>query len=211
MLLGYCMGGSLALEIAQQLRAQGQDVAMLAMLETYNWAKAPKETFWSKVRYYIEKLEFHVRNYFLLSKAERKIFRSEKAAELQRRKKVWRGKVAVKVSPNKLIPKDEVGFNPRALAEVWRANDEAVMVYEPQEYAGRLMNFIPMKEYSFHRHDGLGWENIAHELETHVLSVYPAGMLVQPFVKELAQALRAEIYNIAQTYQEDPEPQLSQS
>lgn len=211
MLLGYCMGGSLALEISQQLRAQGQEVALLAMLETYNWAKAPKETFWSKVRYYFEKLEFHIRNYFLLSKGERKIFRSEKAAELQRRKKVWRGKVAVKVNPKKLIPKDEVGFNPRALAEVWRANDEAVMVYEPDEYAGRLMNFIPMKEYSFHRHEGLGWENIAHELETHVLSVYPAGMLVQPFVKELAQALRAEIYSIAKTYQEDPLPELSQN
>ena len=208
MLLGYCMGGSLALEIAQQLRAQGQEVAMLAMLETYNWARAPKETFWSKVRYYIEKLEFHMRNYFLLSKGERKIFRSEKAAELQRRKKVWRGKMAVKMNPKKLIPKDEVGFNPRALAEVWRANDEAVMVYEPEEYAGRLMNFIPMKEYSFHRNEGLGWENIAHELETHVLSVYPAGMLVQPFVKELAQALRAEIYNIALTYQDEPATQV---
>ena len=115
------------------------------------------------------------------------------------------------MKPQNLVPKDEIGFNPRALAEVWRTNDEAVMEYEPQEYAGRIMNFIPMKEYSFHRHEGLGWENIAHELETHVLSVFPAGMLVQPFVKELAQALRAEIYNISKQQEQENAQQFSQN
>ncbi|MFK7849088.1 MAG: condensation domain-containing protein [Rhodothermales bacterium] len=211
LLLGYCMGGTLALEIAQQLKAKGHEVGLLGMLETYNWSQAPKETFFSKIRYYFEKLEFHIRNYYLLSKTERNIFKSEKAAELQRRKKVWRGKVAVKLKPQNLVPKDEIGFNPRALAEVWRTNDEAVMLYEPEEYHGRIMNFIPMKEYSFHRHEGLGWEGIAHELETHVLSVFPAGMLVQPFVKELAQALRAEIYNISRQQEQEDAQQFSQN
>ncbi len=211
LLLGYCMGGTLALEIAQRLKDQGQEVALLAMLETYNWSKAPKETFFSKIRYYIEKLEFHIRNYFLLSKTERSIFKSEKAAELQRRKKIWRGKMAVKFKPNDAIPQDAVGFNSRALAEVWRTNDDAVMVYKPSEYPGKIMNFIPMKEYSFHKHEGLGWDNIAHELETHVLSVYPAGMLVQPFVKELAQGIRAEIYHITQQLQEDKAQTLPQN
>ena len=211
LLLGYCMGGTLALEIAQRLKDQGQEVALLAMLETYNWHNAPKETFFSKIRYYIEKLEFHIRNYFLLSKTERSIFKSEKAAELQRRKKIWRGKMAVKFKPNDAIPQDGVGFNSRALAEVWRTNDEAVMVYKPTEYPGKIMNFIPMKEYSFHKHEGLGWDNIAHELETHVLSVYPAGMLVQPFVKELAQGIRAEIYHITQQLQQDKAQTLPQN
>ena len=33
---GYCMGGTVALEMAQQLKRAGDEVALLAMLETYN-------------------------------------------------------------------------------------------------------------------------------------------------------------------------------
>src|SRR5207245_6313728 len=35
-LAGYCMGGTIAFEMAQQLRWQGQRVDLLALLDTYN-------------------------------------------------------------------------------------------------------------------------------------------------------------------------------
>jgi phthiocerol/phenolphthiocerol synthesis type-I polyketide synthase E len=44
---GYCMGGTLAYEAAQQLYAAGEPVALLALLDTMNWHKVPLN-FWSR-------------------------------------------------------------------------------------------------------------------------------------------------------------------
>jgi acyl carrier protein len=44
---GYCLGGTIAYEVAQQLRAQGQDVALLALLDTTDWSKIPTVNFWN--------------------------------------------------------------------------------------------------------------------------------------------------------------------
>jgi thioesterase domain-containing protein len=41
-LLGYCFGGMIALEIAQQLRAQGEQVEMLGLLDAYRRATVAK-------------------------------------------------------------------------------------------------------------------------------------------------------------------------
>ena len=203
LLLGYCMGGTLAFEIAQQLKRQGHEVELVAMLETYNWIHEPKPTFLTKIRNVIQQIEFHIRNYFLLPRQERKLFMAEKKAELRRRTNVWKGRVGVRLKPKKLVEKQSAGINSRALAEVWRMNDIAAETYKPEEYPGRIMHFLPMKEYKSHTHPGMDWQGLAHEVDTHILSVYPAGMLIQPFVKELAQAIRAEIFKISQQQQEE--------
>ena len=41
LIAGYCMGGQIALEIAQQLKTEGHEVALLTFFETYN-AAAPR-------------------------------------------------------------------------------------------------------------------------------------------------------------------------
>ena len=201
LLLGYCMGGTLAFEIAQQLVRQGQEVGLVAMLETYNWIKEPAPTFFSKLQNKIQQIEFHIRNYFLLPRQERKLFMREKWAELKRRRKVWSGRFSTRLKPKKLIPKEAASVNTRALAEVWRMNDEASENYKPTKYPGRIINFLPMKEYKSHTHPGMDWQDLAQEVDRHILSVYPAGMLIQPFVKELAQSIRAEIFKISQRLQ----------
>ena len=198
LLLGYCMGGTLAFEIAQQLTKQGHQVAMVAMLETYNWFNSPKQSLFSRFRHIIQKLEFHLRNYLLLPSQERGLYISAKRAEMKRRRHVWKGHVDARVNPRKLIPKQAKGVNRRALAEVWRMNDHAAEQYKPSEYPGPIMHFLPMKEYKKHTYPGMDWHGLAREVDTHILTVYPAGMLIQPFVKELAQAIRAEIFKITQ-------------
>ena len=76
---GYCMGGTIALEMAQQLHAQGREVVLLALFETYNWANLPAFSLFDKIYYYLQKIEFHGRNIILLDAEEKKIFFSEKA------------------------------------------------------------------------------------------------------------------------------------
>src|SRR5580698_8234392 len=45
---GYCLGGTIAYEVAQQLRAQGQEVALLALLDTTDWSKIPAVNIWNE-------------------------------------------------------------------------------------------------------------------------------------------------------------------
>ncbi len=42
---GYCMGGTAAYEVAQQLLAQGEQIAFLGLFDTTNWKKLPSSTF----------------------------------------------------------------------------------------------------------------------------------------------------------------------
>ena len=203
LLLGYCMGGTLAFEIAQQLVRQGQQVELVAMLETYNWMKEPAPTFFSKLRDKFQQIEFHIRNYFLLPRQERKLFFRAKWAELKRRRKVWRGRFFGGFKSRKALPAEA---STKALAEVWRLNDQASESYKPQKYPGRIISYLPMKEYKSHTHPGMDWQDLAREVDTQILSVYPAGMLIQPFVKELAQSIRAEIFRITKRVEVKEKP-----
>ena len=37
---GYCLGGTIAYEMAQTLRREGEEVPLVAMLDTYNYSRA---------------------------------------------------------------------------------------------------------------------------------------------------------------------------
>ena len=56
-LAGYCMGGTIAFEMAQQLRRQGQSVGLLALLDTYNW-RIVKPTLLSDLYFNLQKYWF---------------------------------------------------------------------------------------------------------------------------------------------------------
>ncbi len=65
-LVGYCMGGTIALEMAQQLRRQGQSVGLLALLDTYNWRRA-KRTLLSDLFFNLQTWWFDCRHFLLRS------------------------------------------------------------------------------------------------------------------------------------------------
>jgi hypothetical protein len=48
-----------------------------------------------------------------------------------------------------------------------------------------------VKEYASNMYPGMDWEAVAAGgVDTHVLPIYPAGMMVEPFVAQLADELR---------------------
>jgi phthiocerol/phenolphthiocerol synthesis type-I polyketide synthase E len=59
---GYCLGGTIAYEVAQQLQAAGQTVALLALFDTMNWSRMKPLTFWDKVLHSSQRLIFHAAN-----------------------------------------------------------------------------------------------------------------------------------------------------
>ncbi len=184
---GYCLGGTIALEMARQLRAQGREVPLLALLETYNWANLPTMSLPVNIRHYLEKIKFHWRNFLLLDAEGKTLFFREKARELKRRSRLWYGPVISKISH-----KDQSNNRQHLLlSRLWQINDQAALSYVPGFYHGRISLFLPGKRYTIHNAPEMMWNEMAEEIEIHELPVYPAGMLVEPFAGILAEKLEA--------------------
>jgi phthiocerol/phenolphthiocerol synthesis type-I polyketide synthase E len=195
MLGGYCLGGTIALEMAQQLQAKGQEVALLALLETYNWANIPILSSFRKLHYYWEKIDFHYKNFLILPSQEKVVFLREKARELKSRSGVWYGMLKAKFAYENHSNHGQYSL----LARLWDNNDRAALNYVPKFYSGKITLFLPKKSYAIYDGPDLTWERLAREVETYELPVYPAGMLVEPFVKILAQKLKACILKALET------------
>jgi aspartate racemase len=190
---GYCMGGTVALEISQQLKSKGEKVAFLSLLETYDWSNLPKRSIYDKSKFLFQKFVYHWKNFYLLSNNGRASFIATKISDLKYRTKIWMGRFISKVSKSE----SSKGKSITKQSEIWKNNDNVAFKYKPRFFDGAITVFLPRKKYSVHRIDKAIWnKNHASEIDTVVLPVYPAGMLVEPFVKELAANINARIKQI---------------
>jgi len=89
---GYCMGGTIALEMARQMQEQGRNVELVIFLETYNIrtlgkvATSPVYAVWNQIL----NLWFHFGNMLCLDSQDKRRFFLEKAqTELSRMKSAW--------------------------------------------------------------------------------------------------------------------------
>jgi phthiocerol/phenolphthiocerol synthesis type-I polyketide synthase E len=195
LLAGYCLGGTVALEMAQQLHAQGKEVALLALMETYNFANQ-SNTLFDRIQYRMQQVEFHIRNFFLAD--QKMTFFKEKAKVAWNRKDVIFGSILGKIG---LQSRANNGRNVW-LSKLWQACELAAITYIPKAYPGRITEFRPMKEYATFSGPEMGWEKLATGgLETHTLKVYPRGMLVEPFVPLIAEKLKIGIENASRVRQ----------
>jgi phthiocerol/phenolphthiocerol synthesis type-I polyketide synthase E len=183
---GYCLGGTIALEMAQQLTRNGEEVALLALFDTLNWSKIPPYSIWSKTYHQGERLLFHARNFMLVSFRDKMKFFQEKLKILRTRSNLWRGMLSRKLS--------ESNSESSLLAQVWDITDRAAVKYVAKPYPGRITDFRPLKQYSKYLGPDVYWDETAsggYDIVT--LPVYPAGMLLEPFVKQLASELRVSM------------------
>ncbi len=190
---GYCMGGTVSLEIAHQLKNQGDEVAFLGMMETYNWSQLPRRSVFDKVKFASEKIIYHWKNLFLLSREGKKSFFITKFNDLKSRTKIWYGKFILMLGVSKDVKIDSI-YNQ---SEIWRLNDYAAFKYKAKYYDGKLTVFLPREKYSVHRvSEAILSTDHAKEIDSVVLPFYPAGMLVGPFAKELAENINSRIKKI---------------
>jgi phthiocerol/phenolphthiocerol synthesis type-I polyketide synthase E len=185
---GYCMGGTVALEMANQLAAQGQEIGLVAGFETYNWINRPTRSRWERLYSYWQKLEFHLRNFLLLDLEGKRRFLQEKGKVLQSRVGVWYGMILSRMGGGA----QQRGGQHSLVAQLWDTNESAPFQYDPGTFPGRFTSFLPVKEYASNTCPGMDWETVAAGgVDTHVLPIYPAGMMVEPFVEDLGKELRA--------------------
>ena len=183
LLAGYCMGGTIAYEIGRQLLAAGHDVPTVVCIETYNWhtSKAASKSRLVAAVYYWQKVDFHLRNFLLLGFRRKLNFLKDKFKSLWRRKNMWL---------SKFMPKKSSGNQTKSLAEIWDRHDEVAELYIPPEYPGRLVMIRAKKDYARYRDQELP---TTFGVELHRMSVYPAGMMAEPFVEDLAKRVEESL------------------
>jgi thioesterase domain-containing protein/acyl carrier protein len=185
---GYCMGGTVALEMAQKLRAQGEEVAFLALIDTSNWSNVSVGSFLDGVRFHWQKVDFHLRNFLLLNSKDKLSFLRGKLGVLRSRTSVWFGMLQ-----STIVKKNQAVRNSSlVLAQLWELNERAAFEYIPTVYPGRITQFRPVRQYS--RYDGpeRSWTGLASEgVDLIDLQAYPGGMLVEPFVADLAARINS--------------------
>jgi thioesterase domain-containing protein len=82
----------------------------------------------------------------------------------------------------------------RAIAAVWANNDRIADSYRPKPYPGRITQFVPFRNYTHLRKADVGWEGIARDgVDVQSLPVYPAGLLMEPYVRYLADEISKRI------------------
>lgn len=184
---GYCLGGTVAYEMAQILRREGEEVPLVAMLDTYNYSRALKVSFRS---FLLQKAKFHLANMSRLRPSDMLEYLQEKmrlgfGGELANLKTSMPGSSrADGVSRATSGPE----------AKVQAVNDYAAEHYDPVPYPGRLTLFKPRFNYKFYPDPKMGWGDLAlGGLDIVEVAVNPHSMLLEPYVKVLAAQLKERI------------------
>jgi len=194
---GYCLGGVIALEIAQQLRAIGEPVGLVIMLDTYNY----KTVSLTKVRlesplHFMQNLWFHIANAASIPAEERKQFVRQKLDTEWARLGV---RLQHTASRFRAYSNAEQNEYPHLLIK--RMNDEASLRYVPSTYEGRVAVIRPKGSFLGLGSPTLGWEGVIRNgLDVYELPVYPKGMLVEPFCRTLAETLQNCLQNALGDY-----------
>jgi amino acid adenylation domain-containing protein len=185
---GYCLGGTVAFEMAHQLTALGEKVEAVIMLDTCNFASVP-DTRVSRLAslHFLQNLWFHAANILSLGAKDRKRFLKQKIdiESLRLRIRLRALYDAVK----HLGSAEKRASFPHLMAR--EVNHDAMHRYDPRHYDGRVVVIRPKGNFLGLTSRSLGWNEVVGDgLEIYELPVYPKGILVEPFCRLLADALK---------------------
>lgn len=190
MLGGYCLGGTIALEMAQQLLETGESVGLVALIEDYNvramrWPLAPRHLLVNRL---FLNPYFHLQNMMAAEGAAKFEFFMEKLRVEIRRAKVslrgaWAG-LRHHMSP------EPTGPAPRAkLADIY---EDALTTYDVKTYPGELTLFVAERSLAGFDIPVGGWDGVAEGgVRVYSLPFSPRGSLIEPYVRQLASIMRS--------------------
>jgi len=160
---GYCFGGIVAFEMAQQLHAQGQQVGLVAIFESYRPGAIHLSGFVPRVRHHFDKfmqLPLQEKLDYLLNRTKQRL---------------------LKIG-HKLAPHLERSMH-HALGEV--------RYYVPQPYPGRITLFHATERTpGLHYDPQMGWGGLAGEIEVYPIPGAHIDAYKEPNVQVWAQQMR---------------------
>jgi amino acid adenylation domain-containing protein len=189
MLGGYCLGGTLALEMARQLIESGETVGLVALIEIYNiralrWPLPLHQNFINRL---ILNPYFHLHNLFAAEGAGKVAFFMEKL-----RVEITRIKASARFGwarlRNRLLLNAAAAAPQAKLADIY---EEALAQYDVRPYPGELTLFLAERHLAGYHTQLGGWGEVAQGgVRLFKLPISPRGSLVEPYVGQLASLLR---------------------
>jgi thioesterase domain-containing protein len=186
---GYCLGGTIAIEMARQLIDAGETVGMVALIEDYNvramrWPLARRHLVIN--RFFLNPY-FHLQNMLAAEGAGKLAFFMEKL-----RVEIRRAKVSVRAGwaniQHRLSPDDDSSARRAKLADIY---EDELTKYDVQPYPGELTLFLAERHLAGFDVPLGGWEGVAREgVRLYSLPFSPRGSLIEPYVRQLASILR---------------------
>ncbi len=189
---GSSFGGLVAYEIAQQLRAQGEEVGLLVFFDTWapGYPKALPSTSWFRKRlhYWQYRLHLHWSNLMLLPTGkERWAYICTKARKWQRGKLMqwtqlkerWRERGAH-------------WFLPAELRKIRQSGNRAADMYVPSPYQGKVTLFRAMEQFKGIVPEPLrGWDELVKGgIEAFDIPGHHGAIMREPRVKILAACFK---------------------
>jgi thioesterase domain-containing protein/acyl carrier protein len=171
---GRSLGGTIAFEIARQLRAEGHEIALLALLDTYPAQPAG----------FFQRLTGHATNLRGLSLPERFGYVAQKTRFVPRKIKgwVWRTVYDSLQKFGRTIP--------RVLESVTEFNSLAAQRYVPQAYDGHVTLFWACDDLRASNNLVEGWRALANGgIEVQKIPGNHLNIIKEPYVAELANKL----------------------
>ncbi len=185
---GRSSGGTIAFEMACQLAAEGQQVSLLALLDTYpaGYFKLLPDSGSSRqrARRYARKLQSHAENLRQLSAAKKLayVLGKLKYAPEKAKHKLYRRAYKLYQQIGRPLPP--------ALKNIEQMNFAAVKDYVPQTYRGNVTLFLAADltaDYDLHD----GWRELVEgRVELHEITGNHINIIKEPHVRLLAEKLR---------------------
>jgi amino acid adenylation domain-containing protein len=187
---GRSLGGMVAFEMAQQLKAQGQSIGLLALLDTYpsGYAKLFRNeaTLRAALARGAKRTRAHVANLRQLSVSEGLAYVIKKARFAPRKMKsqVWRRIYQSYENLDRPLP--------RLLRDIKEFNSLAVRDYAPKVYDGKVTLFWASADLRTSIDLVAGWRALAGGgIEVHEIPGSHLDIVKEPHVGELASKLSA--------------------
>jgi len=191
---GRSLGGIIAFEMACQLRAQGQEIGLLALLDSYpvGYAKLSPDAgaLRSKAGRIVRRIRSHVSNLRGLSLHEKLLYLVDKAqyGPIKIKSRAWQTIYRSYQKAGRALP--------RALRDVQEFNWLAARNYVPGLYDGKVTLFWASKDLRASFDLVAGWRVLAKGgMEVHEIPGTHLDIIKEPHVSDLAAKLRGCLEN----------------
>lgn len=185
---GYCFGGVVAHEMARQLTAGADIVALVAILEGYAPSAAGQRNGrWTFAVNFVRTLPYWLRDYLQLGRIQMQA-RNRRLMRVARKRLLHLAGFATELSARDLL--DAPLPRSPQLQKVLESHLAAARHYAPKPYTGRVVLFrTPQRLLRAPEHD-MGWSRLATEpVDVQMIAGSHGTILQEPHVRVLAEKL----------------------
>ncbi len=192
---GYCFGGNVAYEMARQLEARGETVALVALLDAAPSNRGYERPRWWRPDFnfkFIVNLYYWLGDFFKMRAADQKEFVLRKGRAFRR--KITRRFARGGSNPTEVDLEEIIDLSkfPRHELKLWQTHLNALNTHVSQSYVGRVTLFRTLGQPMFcSLEEDFGWGRLAGGgVEIKMVPGSHENIFMEPDVRSLAAQLK---------------------